>query len=144
MNILFVCTGNTCRSPMAEAILKTQQLDGVEVQSAGLFAGGGPISGHAQNVLATEGIDMDHQSRSITPKDIDWATLVLTMTKAHKDALIRSYPGAGHKIYTLKEYVYGDEDDVSDPYGGPKSLYRETYQELQGLLAGLKQRLDNQ
>ncbi|AQQ54285.1 low molecular weight protein arginine phosphatase [Planococcus lenghuensis] len=144
MNIFFVCTGNTCRSPMAEAILKAKQLDGMDARSAGLFAGGGPISGHARNVLTEEGIDTDHQSRSVTPDDIDWATLVLTMTKAHKDALIRSYPGAGHKIYTLKEYVYGEEHDVSDPYGGSESQYRETYRELKGLLAGLEQRLDNQ
>ena len=141
MNIFFICTGNTCRSPMAEAIMKAKKLDGIEIRSAGLFAGGGPISEHARTVLAEQGIETDHESRSVVSEDIEWATIVLTMTKSHKEALIRSYPGAGHKIYTLKEYVHGAPEDISDPYGGPESGYRHTFEELQELLEELEQKI---
>ncbi|WP_088008491.1 low molecular weight protein arginine phosphatase [Indiicoccus explosivorum] len=141
MNIFFVCTGNTCRSPMAEAIMKAKEMEGVDVRSAGLFAGGGPISAHARTVLTEEGIDSDHRSRSVSSEDIEWATVVLTMTKTHKESLIRSYPGAGHKIYTLKEYVSGSPEDVSDPYGGPESEYRTTFRELQKLLGELERKI---
>lgn len=144
MNIFFVCTGNTCRSPMAEAILKSMKLPGVQVRSAGLFAGGGSLSPNAKSVLDGQGIDFDHWSRSVTPEDVDWASLILTMTTSHKRLLTEQYPEAAGKIYTLKEYTGAFGGDVSDPYGGPEPVYQQTFEELQELLAKLKSKLAEQ
>ena len=71
MNIYFICTGNTCRSPMAEAILKSKNLDNVSVRSAGIYAmEGGEMSENAKQALANEGIFHNHISHSVTPEDL--------------------------------------------------------------------------
>ncbi|MGN8646412.1 low molecular weight protein arginine phosphatase [Gracilibacillus sp. HCP3S3_G5_1] len=107
MNILFVCTGNTCRSPMAQAIM--QQKTAHNVQSAGIFAGEGlPASDGTTKVLQQEGISSDHKSQPVTEKLMKWAELVLTMTQNHRDLLKQQYPSDTEKIYTLKEYANPD------------------------------------
>lgn len=136
MNIYFVCTGNTCRSPMAEAILKSKSLPNVHVKSAGIYAlEGGGMSENARAVLLEENIHHEHISKQITEQDIEWADLILTMTSAHKEMLVRTYEQAKNKTYTLKEYVtpYSSQD-VFDPFGGDISTYKQTYQELKRLI----------
>lgn len=136
MNIYFVCTGNTCRSPMAEAILKSKSLPNVHVKSAGIYAlEGGGMSENARVVLMNENIQHEHVSKQIDEQDIDWADVILTMTSAHKEILIRAYNQARDKTYTLKEYVtpYSGQD-VFDPFGGDISTYKQTYQELKRLI----------
>lgn len=134
MRIFFVCTGNTCRSPMAEALFAAKRLPGAEVRSAGIFAGDAPLSQHARTVLENDGILFPHRAKQLTREDLQWSTLVLTMTASHKEYLIQNYPEARDKIYTLVEFTYGVPADVSDPYGGPLSTYQHTYQELKGLV----------
>ncbi|SIS41189.1 low molecular weight protein arginine phosphatase [Salimicrobium flavidum] len=105
MNILFVCTGNTCRSPMAEAILKDKN-EGFDVQSAGVFAGEGhPLSAQAREVMEEEDVETDHHSQPVTPELLEWADLILTMTERHKQALAMQQSGYEEKLFTLKEYV---------------------------------------
>ncbi|SDJ28600.1 low molecular weight protein arginine phosphatase [Salimicrobium halophilum] len=110
MNILFVCTGNTCRSPMAEAILKDKRND-FSVASAGIFAGEGqPISEGSRQVLEEEGVEVDHASQPVTQDLLAWADLILTMTERHKQALAMQYDGHDEKLFTLKEYVLISDD----------------------------------
>lgn len=132
MNIYYICTGNTCRSPMAEAIFQSYNKDGMNVRSAGIYAmDGGDISENAKRVIQDAEIDFTHFSRPVSEEDVHWADLILTMTTAHKQLVMQAFPFAADKIFTLKEYVrpYGSQD-VSDPFGGDVHMYRQTFQEL--------------
>lgn len=134
--ILFVCTGNTCRSPMAEAILKNKNLEGIEVRSAGVYAANGSeASTHAKRVLADNQISHNHRSTLLTREEVEWADLILTMTSSHKYAIQQQYPQSIEKMFTLKEFTGEPFDhDILDPYGGGLAVYQETYQELDKLI----------
>ncbi|WP_040036129.1 low molecular weight protein arginine phosphatase [Bacillus thermotolerans] len=144
MNILFVCTGNTCRSPMAEAILKSKK-EGWGVQSAGVYAAdGSPASEQAVQVLKEHDLIHEHISQGITPSLIDWSDKIFTMTSSHKQALLSRFPSALEKLWTIKEFVNGSEEDVMDPYGGSVDDYRYTYQELEELIDRLVEKLSGE
>ncbi|MBP3040548.1 low molecular weight protein arginine phosphatase [Bacillaceae bacterium Marseille-Q3522] len=130
--ILFVCTGNTCRSPMAEAILKHKKSAEMEVRSAGIFVqNGGQLSENTKKVLKNNGIDFTHTSNSITEELLEWATHILTMTESHKQTLITFFPKAKEKTFTLMGFVRDEtKKDIADPYGGTIKDYEQTYAEL--------------
>ncbi|WP_148347794.1 low molecular weight protein arginine phosphatase [Bacillus rubiinfantis] len=135
-HILFVCTGNTCRSPMAAAILKHKNIDGIEVKSAGIFAANGTdASAHAKQVLEENEISYAHSSQLLTDAEINWADLILTMTLSHKRSIQQHYLHASDKVLTLKEFcgVPGGLD-VIDPYGGSLEQYQSTFHELEALI----------
>ncbi|SHM62459.1 low molecular weight protein arginine phosphatase [Gracilibacillus kekensis] len=125
MNIVFVCTGNTCRSPMAQAIL--QQKTDHSVQSAGIFAGVGmPASPGTSEVLSEQGISCNHQSQPVTSELMAWADLVLTMTQSHRDHLKQIYPTDCHKIFTLKEYADPEHEKAWTALKEAYALLEET------------------
>ena len=142
MNILFVCTGNTCRSPMAAAIMEKIAVENdldVLIESAGLFANvGGTASDEAIEALDKMGIDLTfHQTKPITEELIEKSDIFLAMTQAHKELL---KPMAGDKVYTLKEYA-GENGDISDPYGGDLEEYEETANEIYDTLVDVAEKI---
>ncbi|MGE8205006.1 low molecular weight protein arginine phosphatase [Heyndrickxia sp. NPDC080065] len=137
MNILFICTGNTCRSPMAEAILKDKNIKGISVRSAGIYAMDGQnASQQAQKVLEEHNIKHNHSSKMLTEEDVNWASTIFTMTSNHKFFIVETYPSAANKTFTIKEFVneHKGNHDVLDPYGGSVDIYRKTYNELTELI----------
>lgn len=138
MNILFICTGNTCRSPMAEGLMKHIAQNAnlqVQVQSAGVAAfPGSPASVHTNTILKSRGINHNHVSQQVTPELVDWSDLILTMTQSHKQILCRQFSGVEDKVFTVSEFADEKGRDVADPYGGSLEAYRETERDLEVIL----------
>ncbi|WP_078556159.1 low molecular weight protein arginine phosphatase [Bacillus alkalicellulosilyticus] len=144
-NVLFVCTGNTCRSPIAEMMLRQKQDPTIDVKSAGVFASvGSDASDGTKQVLTEKGLECDHSSQQLTEELINWATVILTMTEGHKYAILQRFPDALPKLYTLKEFVEGAEvdKDIQDPFGGPVETYRTTAAEIERLVNKLPEALE--
>lgn len=117
MNILFVCTGNTCRSPMAKGYLRSKELSGVNVSSRGLTADGSPVSANSAAVMKEAGIDISrHVSRQLTDGDISAADKIICMSPSHAAVLL----SAG--VPKEKLSVLGG--GIPDPFGGSIEIYR--------------------
>ncbi len=135
MNILFICTGNTCRSPMAEGILKDlaekRGLD-IEVKSAGLVGiDDGDISRDAISVLKDIDIDISNiKSKAISEDLVRKADLILTMSQRHKGNLLLKFPFIKDKIFLLNEYAFNMNKDIVDPFGMGRKYYEETRNEI--------------
>ncbi|MFB6466242.1 low molecular weight protein arginine phosphatase [Cytobacillus sp. Hz8] len=145
-HILFVCTGNTCRSPMAEAILKNKAIPNIEVRSAGVFAmDGGGASEHTQAVLIENQIKHDHRSSMLSIENVEWATYVLTMTRGHKSTVIQMFPEAAKKTFTITEFIgESSNQDITDPFGGTIEHYRHTYKQLNEKIEKIIERIQKE
>ena len=140
MMIAFVCTGNTCRSPMAEALcrgriakrlgVKTQELEdrGVIVLSAGIAAAmGGRPSPEAVKVMAEHGLDLsNHESQPLTEQLARNADLLLVMTRSHRQAILAEWPETADRVHLLCK----SGQDVADPVGGPVEVYRRCAEQI--------------
>jgi protein-tyrosine-phosphatase len=149
INILIVCTGNTCRSPMAAGILKSllkdKGLDNIKVSSAGVGAHNGmPATPFAIEAAKLWGVDISgHTSRLLTPGFLHDSDLVLVMSLEHYYAIRRKAPEAISKTFLLKGFpdpFKPSQDGVHDPIGGSLDDYNQTYMELDEIL----RRIENQ
>ncbi len=134
MKVLFVCTGNTCRSPMAELCFARMTGNRIECASAGICAfDGEAMSENSLAVLAENGIDgRSFRSQSVTFDLVQSSTLILTMCGSHRQELLMRFPEAAAKCAVLCRFSGGK--DVRDPYGQPLAVYRETFAEIKTAL----------
>ena len=152
--VLFVCTGNSCRSPMAEGILRELLREraaagdagaaAVRVSSAGTHAPvGAPATPEAAEACAPLGADLSaHRARQVTAEILAAADVVLVMEPFHLSGVYARNPGASHQVSLLTEFA-GDADSegVPDPIGGPAAAYRQTCARLETLLRAALPRL---
>lgn len=143
-NVLFVCTGNTCRSPMAEGLFRgAVGANGATVSSAGVSAyGGGTASPETLDILEERGLHLDgFRSRMVNEQMIREATHVFCMTRGHLATLQSLYPEDGDKFYLVCDFVPvegGTDCDVPDPIGGGRRAYEEVAVCLDAAIAGIQ------
>jgi protein-tyrosine phosphatase len=150
--LVFVCTGNTCRSPMAEALMRHRVAEdlkcsladleeqGVMIVSAGISArAGGKASPESAQVVQERGLDLSaHESQPLGERLVRFADLVLTLTRAHRDAIVAEWPDAAARVKLLCR----DGSDVADPIGGPIELYRRCADQIDAELGAWLEEID--
>lgn len=127
MNIIFVCTGNTCRSPLAESVAQSIPSEHT-FQSRGIAAyDGAPVSQNTAHIINREGLPAVGHAASFMDEDAA-ADLILTMSHQHKAMLLAHYPQAN--VQLLSEFAAGEARDIADPYGGDIMRYDTAYREI--------------
>jgi protein-tyrosine-phosphatase len=148
MNLLFVCSGNTCRSPLAEAlarkIAERRGIEDLNVSSAGTNAWDNvPATDEALLVGMERDLDLTgHRSRKLTPAIVSEADLIFVMTPGHLEQ-VKQMGGRG-KVHVIDEYASGASNQgISDPFGGDLEAYRDTADRLEQELEKLFDRLES-
>jgi protein-tyrosine-phosphatase len=132
--ILFVCTGNLCRSPMAEGILKKMLaeagIQNIQVFSAGTIASGDyPVTRLTQQVASERGIDLSqHRSQYLSVQLVEKADLILVMERIHRKEIGEWFPNSRDKVYLLRSFGDGESGDIEDPIGGNQEVFELCYQ----------------
>lgn len=138
--IVFICTGNTCRSPMAEGLFKAmdgENKTGLKAVSAGVFTVDNlPASEYAITASGELGADIsNHKSQVINDSIINDAKYIVCMTASHYDKILEKYPDVNDKLFTLMPA------DVDDPYGGTLDDYRKCASQIQKGISSIIERL---
>ena len=152
MKIMFICTGNICRSAMADWLLKKKIKDrnreDIEVYSSGIYAYDGDISTwEAKEVMEEYGVDLSkHRATNIRNSNVEKMDLILCATIAHKIAVLDIYPDLKEKVFTMKEYVnynreYHNKIDIKDPWGYDIETYRSCASEIDECLELLMKKI---
>ena len=144
-HILFVCTGNICRSPFAEGLLKKlmqkKGLDDIVIDSAGLLAlPGNSASSLAQKVAAEYDVDLSgHIAKSVKEDIIAGSDLILVMENSHAKDLLDAFPEAEDKVFLIRRFArFGSRDrGIADPYGLNYEAYRFCFLDIQDCVSGL-------
>lgn len=126
LNVLFVCTGNTCRSPMCAALFNSVYgCEMVRADSAGLFADGSPVSKNAVEALKDSGITLSpaQKSRMVTEEDVKKADIVVCVTRSHSINLINRFPQYADKIGYMPY-------EITDPFGGDLDVYKRCLEDI--------------
>lgn len=133
MDILVIGTANTCRSFMTEGILKKHLSGKNKVESAGIFAIKGSVPSElSSKIMIDAGIDIsEYKSKPISKDLIKNCDIILTMTKEHKDNLLEIVGALNKKIYTIKEFAFEKEEDISEPNGEDIEIYRKIFNEIE-------------
>lgn len=142
-HVLMVCTGNICRSPAAEALLKHYLANShtdVQVQSAGLGALlGFPAAKHVQHLLKERNIDVsEHRARQLKQDLIAWSDLILVMEKAQLNAIQKRFPTARGKVFCLGKW---QDCEIDDPYRKDKAFFIENIKQIDSCLKDWQIRL---
>jgi protein-tyrosine-phosphatase len=141
-SVVFVCTANICRSPVAEALFRDWLRQRPEagqgewqVSSAGTWANSGlPATDETCELLAEAGLDLSsHRSRRVDRQMVETADLLLCMTRSQREALQVEFPDRAGRIQMLSAMA-GPEFDVADPYGGPRQEYADMIAEVKHLV----------
>jgi protein-tyrosine phosphatase len=137
-SVLFVCTANICRSPLAMGLFRAKlgaDASGWKIASAGTWAEAGQAaSTKTVQVLEERGIKLlGHASQIVSHRLLSEYNLILTMESGHKEALQAEFPDQAGKIYMLSEMV-GRRYDIADPYGGSLLDYRDAAREIEQIL----------
>lgn len=146
--ILFVCTGNTCRSVMAQGLFKNmlreKGIENVKVNSAGIAAlPSYGIYGVLEKVLKEEGIEIsNHKPTQITPQIVRDADLILVMERRHKEAILEMAQEVENRVFLLKEFAGEKENlDIPDPIGQPEEVYRKRLEEIKEYLLKILEKI---
>lgn len=144
MEVLFVCTGNTCRSVMAEAIFNSiNTLKNFHSSSAGVFVPSGSVTTKNAAEVTQHYLNVDISKRravQISKEMVEKSDLVLAMTNDIKDILCNSFSDYKYKIHTLNKYA-SVEGCISDPYGGDRFVYENTFFQIKDNILNLISRL---
>jgi protein-tyrosine-phosphatase len=144
-NLLFICTGNTCRSVMAELLLNKLSAErglGLSVKSCGIAAESYfAVPQGVRNALKADGLEIiAHKARLVSRELLAWADLALAMARLHREVVVDLYPEVGPKIHVLREYVGLPQPDIDDPIGWPDPIYAACRDKIRETLEALIQK----
>ncbi len=147
MKISFICTGNTCRSPMAEGLLREKSRNlglKLEVDSRGIFANPlDRVSLNSVRAMETKGIDISgHRVRPLDLESLRTRDLILTMTGDQRDRILSMEPGLRGRVFSLASLASGSGRDIKDPFLGTLDIYLDTLEELEKYIDGFLEKIN--
>ncbi len=139
-NVLFVCTGNSCRSVMCEHLLKKYGKSNMKVDSCGLYAfEGAPASSLTIELLKKEGIQISHRAKKCDVELFKYQDYIFVMENMHKESIIKNFPYLKDRVFLLTEFVKGEAKNIVDPIAKPAEVYEEIFREIKNIIIKLSE-----